>query len=192
MVLTPLATSDVTADFGYAADPLGDVLSISGTIFEDDDRSAMHEEPAEGSVPGATLLLCNDLDGDGELDPGEPLIGTTFSDVIGDYLFDNLPPGDYLVAVDPDGTPAEDFVQTTQAGTAPRPKRRQNTKPMIAQTLSQAADRTSRRGASPSRALIPVRPPIRTRRSAVTPLLRPWSQPSTIPGFARTHQPARK
>ncbi len=116
VTLTGGAASDVTADFGYAADPVGFVLSISGTVFEDEDQDALHDEPGEGTVPGAILLLYNDLDGDGVLDPGEPLIGTTISDASGDYLFDNLPPGDYLVAVDPDGTPVEDWIQTTQSG----------------------------------------------------------------------------
>ncbi|MFQ5524817.1 MAG: SdrD B-like domain-containing protein [Thermoanaerobaculia bacterium] len=100
-------------DFGYAG-PLGAGLSISGTVFEDEDRSAtLNGEPL---VQSATMRLYRDLNGDGILDPAEPQIDVTTSDAAGDYTFTDLPPGDYIVTADTAGTAVEDFIQTTQQG----------------------------------------------------------------------------
>ncbi len=64
------------------------------------------------------MLLFNDLNGDGVLDPDEPFIGSTVTDADGNYSLIGLPPGDYLVAVDTSGTTVDGYLQTTQTLTA--------------------------------------------------------------------------
>ncbi|MFQ5348958.1 MAG: C25 family cysteine peptidase, partial [Thermoanaerobaculia bacterium] len=113
--VTLASASDLTGDFGYRADPINSVLTIAGTVFEDTDNDAVFDVGVEPEVENATVFLFRDLDADGELDPADPLIGSQLSDVNGDYLFTDLPVGDYLLAVDVDGTTVDDFLQTTQA-----------------------------------------------------------------------------
>ncbi len=72
------------------------------------------------------LLLVRDLDGDGVLDPGEPVIGRAPSapepSMMGDppegfYEFVDLPAGSYIVVAVPDGTFLDGMTQTTQLTT---------------------------------------------------------------------------
>lgn len=100
--------TDGTADFGYQAPS---PVSLGGTVFRDDDRDASHDEPAEGTVAGATVSLYRIVGGN------RFLVGTTTSDGSGDYLFTGLPDGSYEVEVDTDGTSADGYLQTTQSGT---------------------------------------------------------------------------
>jgi len=86
-------------DFGY--EPNG---SIGDTIYEDLDGDGM-QGPGEMGIPGVTVELFDDM--------GNSL-GTTMTDANGNYIFENLPAGDYTVTVtppagytntgDPDGT----------------------------------------------------------------------------------------
>jgi len=102
--------TDGTADFGYAGPP-GTTFAISGTVFDDENQSAAHDEPGEPAVPGATVRLYRVVSG------VPALIATAISDSNGDYLFSDLPPGDYEIDVDTSGTPVDGFTQTTQAAT---------------------------------------------------------------------------
>ncbi len=108
---------NVTADFGYWADPINSVLTIAGTVFEDVDNDAVFDDGSEPEIENATVFLFRDLDGNGVLDPTDSFFGSLQTDANGDYLFTNLPPGDYLLTVDVDGTPVDDFLQTTQSAT---------------------------------------------------------------------------
>ncbi len=111
--------NNLTADFGYfaAAD-----LNISGTTFFDLDGDGTYEPSVSPNdedfgVDTTLVLLFRDLNGDGMLDGGDALIDSKISDVNGDYLFANLPPGDYIVAVDATGTYVDGATQTTQLAT---------------------------------------------------------------------------
>ncbi|MCB0044461.1 MAG: hypothetical protein KDD92_03430 [Caldilineaceae bacterium] len=53
-----------------------------GVIDTDDD---------EPGIAGVTIDLYRDLNGNGVVDPGEPMMGTAITDANGNYLFDNLP-----------------------------------------------------------------------------------------------------
>jgi hypothetical protein len=83
----------ITADFGYA--PLG---SIGDTIFEDLDGDGV-QGPGEMGIPGVTVELFDDM--------GNSL-GTVVTDANGEYIFEDLPAGDYTVEV----TPPADFENT--------------------------------------------------------------------------------
>ena len=106
---------DFNQNFGYAA-PAGSAYTISGTVFEDQNQDGIFD--GEPGVGVAEVLLFSDLNGDGQLDADEPLIGSTVTDSAGNYSLVDLPPGDYLVAVDSSGTAVDGFLQTTQTATA--------------------------------------------------------------------------
>ncbi|MGB5177060.1 MAG: SdrD B-like domain-containing protein, partial [Thermoanaerobaculia bacterium] len=110
-------SGDFGQDFGYAA-PAGQAYVISGTVFDDESRDGIFDDPAESGVEAALVMLFNDLNGDGVLDPDEPLIGSTVTDADGNYSLADLPPGDYLVAVDTSGTTVDGYLQSTQTATA--------------------------------------------------------------------------
>ncbi|MFK7958151.1 MAG: C25 family cysteine peptidase, partial [Lysobacterales bacterium] len=100
------------ADFGVNAPA---PFSLAGTVFEDISNDGV-DQPGEPDVGGVTVLLFRDLDGDGLLGPNDPVFGMTTTDAGGDYLFDNLPPGDYLVSTDVIGSRLAGYFQTTQTG----------------------------------------------------------------------------
>ena len=106
--------NSVVADFGYQA---GSNLDISGTVFFDLDADGL-ENGADFGVDQVFVYLYRDLDGDGELDPGEPRIDSTVAAADGSYLFEDLPAGDYIVTVDAGGSFVDGAAQTTQTLTA--------------------------------------------------------------------------
>ena len=89
---TPDADSNLTVDFGVYS------LSIGNLVFFDDDNNGIQDE-GEAPIAGVELAL---LFGDGSpvLGPdGEPL--TTTTDANGNYSFDGLAEGEYIVEVLP-------------------------------------------------------------------------------------------
>jgi uncharacterized repeat protein (TIGR01451 family) len=86
----------VNADFGYQ--PTGTTSAIGDTIYFDANGNGV-ENVGEPGIPGVTVALILDLDGDGVWDPGEPIIATAITDENGQYLFEGLPAGNYIVWV---------------------------------------------------------------------------------------------
>ncbi|MGJ3237549.1 MAG: SdrD B-like domain-containing protein [Anaerolineae bacterium] len=98
--------SDLTIDFGFYVP-----MSIGNRVWLDlnVNNNGIEDQPTEtaNGVAGVTLTLYRD-NGDGIFDNTDipyiyPLTNTpatTTTDADGYYLFDNLPPGDYFVAVD--------------------------------------------------------------------------------------------
>lgn len=115
VTLTSGAPDDITADFGYFVNV--SPLAISGTAFYDVAGNGAIDG-ADFGVEQVTVLLFRDLDGDGVPDPEDALINSLETDPSGDYLFTNLPPGDYIVAVDATGTFLSGGIQTTQLATS--------------------------------------------------------------------------
>lgn len=110
--VTVISTTPITdIDFGYNWSG-----SIGDYVWYDNDRDGV---PEEGELPleGAIVLLYIDANGDGILDPFTDIqVGFDMTDANGAYLFDNLPPGNYLVDVyedslTPDGV--RDIAPTT-------------------------------------------------------------------------------
>ena len=85
------------ADFGF--DDIAPA-SIGDQVFIDNNDNGTYEPGIDDPLPNITVNLYSDTNGNGVLDPGEPLVQTTSSDVNGEYLFGALPPGDYIVDVD--------------------------------------------------------------------------------------------
>lgn len=99
--------SYLDADFGYNSPVLG---SIGGTIWRDTDEDGLLD-PGEPRLPGVSVDLILD-DGDGVREPGEPVIATVTTDQNGDYLFQGLPPGNYLVVVSDTQNVLDDYTPT--------------------------------------------------------------------------------
>ena len=84
------------ADFGY----LGQTpRAIGDQVFIDTNGNATYEAGTDTPLPGITVDLYRDANGDGIADPGE-LSATTSSAADGSYLFGGLGPDDYIVIVD--------------------------------------------------------------------------------------------
>ncbi len=111
----------LTADFGFTASVTS--YSLSGTVWFDGDADGNREPPAESGVGNVTVELYRDLDGDGVLDPTDPMFGTQTSKAttpnLGSYQFTGLPNGtDWIVVVDTSGSFLDGAIQTTQLATA--------------------------------------------------------------------------
>lgn len=78
------------ADFGYCG-----TGTIGDTVWLDSNRNGL-QDPNETGIPGATVYILGDLDGDGAPD----YYRSRTTDSQGRYLFTNLFIGDYLVSVD--------------------------------------------------------------------------------------------
>ncbi|MGB0929214.1 MAG: SdrD B-like domain-containing protein, partial [Chitinophagales bacterium] len=82
----------IDADFGFNVPELHETASIESTVWMDDNGNGIQEAGEEG-IEGVLIVL---LDEDGDV------IATTTTDENGDFIFDNLPPGDYTIVVNPD------------------------------------------------------------------------------------------
>ena len=118
VTLTSGSPNNLTADFGYSA---AADLTISGITYFDLNGDGTVTAVEDFGVNEVTVLLFRDLDGDGVLDGSDVVIDSLLSsgngpglDELGEYLFDDLPPGDYIVAVDATGTFLDGSLQTTQ------------------------------------------------------------------------------
>ncbi len=107
-------------DFGYVADVPGRIGNLiwldsnaDGVFDLDGADGVLGTDDDEPPIGGVTVDLYRDLDDNGQIDPGEPLIASTVSSGTidqttfytgGNYIFEGLPAGDYVVDVtDEDG-----------------------------------------------------------------------------------------
>lgn len=99
-----LSPGDVylNADFGYKPQE-GYGATIGDRVWLDVNGNGSDDE--EPGIPGLTVALIRDLNGNGVWDAGEPIIATTLTDVSGAYAFTGVPvtdgvgTDDYLVWV---------------------------------------------------------------------------------------------
>lgn len=89
-------SSVLTLDFGYQ--PLGGA-SIGDLVFNDIDGDGL-ADTSESGIAGITVSLYEDSNGNGVLDAADALITTTLTDSSGNYLFQDLAAGSYLVDID--------------------------------------------------------------------------------------------
>lgn len=121
ITLTPGELND-TIDMGYY--PL---MSIGDLIFEDRDNNGTFDAAIDNGLENVRVELYVDTDGDGQYSEGTDTLVTTngsnggvgfaITDANGNYTFDSLEPGDYLVVLpstnfDPSGA-LEGFVPST-------------------------------------------------------------------------------
>ncbi|WP_026231988.1 SdrD B-like domain-containing protein, partial [Neolewinella persica] len=88
---------NMTVDFGFVP-----TNSVGSTVFYDMNNDGMQVGANEIGIAGVTVELYADIDGDGT---PETLVGTTMTNLNGDYFFGNLPDGTYTVVIptSPDG-----------------------------------------------------------------------------------------
>ena len=96
-------------DFGYVADVIN---TIEGTIWRDDDAnglltSSSPDESGNG-IQNVTVVLTDTVVFAG----GNNIVGTTVTDVNGDYSFTGLPNGSYSVAVTDDNNELANLIHT--------------------------------------------------------------------------------
>ncbi len=88
----------LTADFGYKPGGTG---SIGDRVFNDLNNNGV-QDAGEAGIPGVTVQLYEDTNGDGKITAGQDaLVATTTTDANGSYLFPSLATGlNYIVNVD--------------------------------------------------------------------------------------------
>jgi hypothetical protein len=91
-------------DFGYhqtGSSVIGD------TLYRDWNANSAQDSGEEG-IPGVTIYIYEDSNGDGIIDPTmDALVATTVTDGNGNYTFGGLPAGDYIVVVNESQVPAD-------------------------------------------------------------------------------------
>lgn len=115
-----IAIADLTSgsisgshDFGYTQK---DTSNIGDTLYIDFNGNGILDSGEEG-IANVTVYLYKDVDRDGKIDDGvDALIKTDVTDSSGNYLFEDLPNGSYLVKVD---TSDSDFPDKTTATADP-------------------------------------------------------------------------
>jgi uncharacterized repeat protein (TIGR01451 family) len=81
-------------NFGYRGSS-----SIGDTVFYDYNGDGS-QGAAEGGIENVVVYLYNDVNGDGIVNGADAIVLTDTTDASGNYLFENLPPGNWVVVVD--------------------------------------------------------------------------------------------
>ncbi len=101
------------ADLGFRAS--AGTASIGDTVWIDVDQD-LFRDPGEVGLGGVTVRLYEDLNNNGIVDVGDPLVTTRVTDAAGMYLFTNIPANgarDYIVNVDTAQAPLTGYTATT-------------------------------------------------------------------------------
>ena len=85
--------------------------NISGTVFFDDNTDGLFH-PTEDGWGGASVSVYFDTDGDGDLDPNDPLVQTVTTTASGAYNVELLASGPYIVVLDTSSLPASSAMTT--------------------------------------------------------------------------------
>ncbi|MGB1250875.1 MAG: SdrD B-like domain-containing protein [Candidatus Promineifilaceae bacterium] len=106
VTLTPSNPVNLDQDFGYTPFA-GQAARIGNLVWLDVNANGVLDA-GEQPIGDVTIDLYRDLNGNGKLDPGEPLFGSTVTGAAidasangtdGNYIFEGLPAGDYIVDV---------------------------------------------------------------------------------------------
>lgn len=114
-----LAPGDVflNADFGYCP-PAALNNSVGDYVWFDANADGV-QDSGEYGIPGVTVALVRDTNGNGAWDPNEPIVATNVTDAGGLYGFTGVPDGRYLVWVNDTNSVLGSLTQTFDSdGTA--------------------------------------------------------------------------
>ncbi len=89
------------------------VYSIGGTVYDDTNHNFLFG--GDTALPGVTVYLYADLNGNGAFDGGDVWVATQTTDGSGAYTFASLPAGNYLV-VETDLTTPNRYSSVTDSG----------------------------------------------------------------------------
>ncbi|WP_298515440.1 SdrD B-like domain-containing protein [uncultured Kordia sp.] len=109
--------TDVTnVDFGMRREIIS--YSVSGNVFNDENGDA-NNDVVEGGLQGITVNMYEDLNGNGRIDRGEPLIEATVSDRNGNYQFTGIIPSNVIIQIlVPSNTADFTYASTTPVSVA--------------------------------------------------------------------------
>jgi len=103
--IVSLAPGEFRRDLDAGLQRISGPLSVGNLVWNDlNNDGAFDPYASEPGIDGVRVNLYLDVNGDGIADPGEFVAAhrtSTLAGEAGQYLFDDLPPGDYLVQVDP-------------------------------------------------------------------------------------------
>ncbi len=114
VIITTQGEEHLTADFGYnwvpptdtTNPPSGATGAIGDRVWNDANGNGK-QDPGESGIKGVTVRLLQDTNGDGAYGGlGDAAAVTTTTDAAGNYIFDGLPQGAYVVEVDTTTLPA--------------------------------------------------------------------------------------
>jgi len=100
LVATPLATIN-GPECGCTS------YSVGNYIWSDNDFDGV-QDPSEPGIPGVTVILWEDTNGNGVIDSGDTQVAQTTSNAAGFYGFSNVGAGDYILQVDLSTLPPTD------------------------------------------------------------------------------------
>ncbi len=101
------------ADFGYDSNTaLG---TIGNQVWHDTTKNGTFAA-GEPGIPGVSVGLIRDTNNNGTWDTGEPIIATTTTDTNGQYQFNGVPAGNYLVRISDTQNALDDYEPTTVIG----------------------------------------------------------------------------
>ena len=89
-----------------------DPASIGDFVWQDLDGDGV-QDAGENGIAGVTVVLYRDVDGTGEIDPGDPIVATVTTDASGNYVFEGLAAGNYIVVVTDEDGVLDGFFSTT-------------------------------------------------------------------------------
>ncbi len=101
-----VAAADAQFDFTQTVGPSTETInfanlnpmSLGDTIFSDVNNNGTLDV-GEAGIAGVTVELYLDADGSGDYDAGDTLVATDTTDGAGNYLFDDLLPGEYIALI---------------------------------------------------------------------------------------------
>ncbi len=127
-----VAAADAQFDFTQTVGPSTETInfanlnpmSLGDTVFNDIDNNGTRDV-GEAGIAGVTVELYLDADGSGDYDVGDTLVATETTDATGNYLFDDLLPGEYIALIPISqfaaGQPLFGFASSLEPAAAPDP-----------------------------------------------------------------------
>ena len=101
-ITSNLIAGEQSSNNDFAFFPQG-TSTVEGNIFYDWNEDGTQGSNEEG-IEGTEVVLYEDTNGDGVINPlDDAIVGVTYTDSLGNYTFDNIPAGDFIVVVG-DGT----------------------------------------------------------------------------------------
>ena len=87
--------------------------TISGSVILDTNQDGVLDQN-DWKLGVVRVYLYEDTNGNGIIDPGEPQIAVSLTNGMGEYMFDNLPPGDYIVTFEQEDLPQDKIMLTDE------------------------------------------------------------------------------